>query len=108
MYLGKREIYNPESNEKHRQECIKYKAGAVWNTFVELEGLINKTQLAEQDFKKSLAWLSQKITGCIVYHKKKKFTDAEYHQLAEAIRYIARRVDAHAAEIAAAATETDN
>ncbi len=108
MYLGKREIYNPESNEKHRQECIKYKAGAVWNTFVELEGLINKTQLAEQYFKKSLAWLSQKINGCTVYDKKKKFTEAEYHQLAEAFRDIARRLEAHADEIDAAAMDTDN
>lgn len=73
MYLGKREIYNPEQHEKHRQECIRYKAGAVWNTFVELEGLINKTQLAEQYFKKSLAWLSQKINGCTVYDKKRNF-----------------------------------
>lgn len=107
MYLGKREIYNPESNEKHRNECIKEKSGAVWNAFVELEGLINKTQLSEQYFKRTSGWLSQKIHGCTVYNKKKMFTEAEYHQLAEAFRHIARRLEAHADEIDAAAMETD-
>ena len=109
MYLGKREIYNPELHEKHRSEIIANKAGAVWNTFVELEGLLNKTQIAEQYFKRSQAWLSQKLNGCTLHKKKQAFTEDEFHQLAEALRDIARRLEAHAAEIDAAdMEEADN
>lgn len=104
-YLGKREIYNPEENEKSRSEVIKIKSGAVWNAFVELEGLVNKTQLATQYFKRTHAWLSQKLHGSTVLNRQKAFTEAEYHQLAEAFRDIAKRLNAHADEIDAAAME---
>ena len=105
MYLGKRNIYNPELHEQHRSEVIKEKCGAVWNAFVELEGLINKTQIAEQYFGKTHGWFSQKLHGCSVFNKQKKFTEAEYHQLAEAFRDIARRLEAHADEIDSAELE---
>lgn len=105
MYLGKREIFNPESHEKHRSSVITIKSGAVWNAFVELEGLINKSELASQYFGKTRAWLSQKLNGCTVLNRKKEFTEPEYHQLAEAFRHIAKRLEAHADEIDAAAME---
>lgn len=110
MYLGKRDIYNPAEHEKHRQEVIKEKSGATWIAFEELEGLLNKSQLAKQYFQRTQGWLSQKINGCTVCNKKAAFTDAEYHQLAEALRDIARRLNAHADEIDAAeidASETE-
>ncbi len=84
---------------------IGIKSGAVWNAFVELEGLINKTQLADQYFNRSHAWLSQKLNGCTLHNRKKAFTEKEYHQLAEAFRHIARRLEAHADEIDAAAID---
>ncbi len=99
MYLGKREIYDKEGSEARRKELIAIKCGAVSNAFIELEGLLNKTQLADQYFKKSHAWLSQKLHGCSVLNRQKKFTEGEYHQLAEAFRDIARRLNAHADEI---------
>lgn len=105
MYLGKREIFNPEENERTRNEVITTKRGAVWNAFVELEGLINKSELASQYFGKTRAWLSQKLNGCTVLNKKKEFTESEYHQLAEAFRHLARRLEAHADEIDAAAMD---
>lgn len=108
MYLGKRKIFNPELHEEHRREVIETKPGAVWNAFTELEGLINKTQLATQYFNKSQGWLSQKLNGCTLHNKKQEFNEAEYHQLAEAFRHIAARLQAHADEIDAAAMETED
>lgn len=105
MYLGKREIFDPAKHEEHRTNMIGIKSGAVWNAFVELEGLINKTQLADQYFNRSHAWLSQKLNGCTLHNRKKAFTEKEYHQLAEAFRHIARRLEAHADEIDAAAMD---
>ncbi len=105
MYLGKREIFNQESHEEHRNKVITTKRGAVWIAFVELEGLINKSELASQYFGKTRAWLSQKLNGCTVLNKKKEFTEPEYHQLAEAFRHLARRLEAHADEIDAAAMD---
>ena len=89
-------------HEQHRQEIIQNKSGAVWNAFSELEGLINKTQLATQYFNRTHGWLSQKLHGSTVLNRQKGFTEAEYHQLAEAFRHIARRLEAHADEIDAA------
>lgn len=105
MYLGKREIFNPESHEAHRNAVIGIKSGAVWNTFVELEGLINKSELASQYFNKTRGWFSQKLNGCTVLNQKKSFTEEEYHQLAESFRHIAKRLIAHADEIDAAAMD---
>lgn len=83
------------------------KIGAVDVAFTELEGLINRTQLASQYFNRTHAWLSQKLNGCTVLNRKKAFTEAEYHQLAEAFRDIARRLNIHADEIDAAPMDAD-
>lgn len=88
-----------------RAELITEKSGAVWIAFQELNGLINKSQLAEQYFQRTHAWLSQKLHGCTVLNRQKAFTEAEYHELAEAFRDIARRLEAHADEIDAAEME---
>ncbi len=103
MYLGKRKINNPEEYERLRRINIETKDGATWNAFAELEGLINKSQLAQQYFEKSQSWLSQRIHGCTVLKKEMAFKPEEFHQLAEAFRHIAMRLNAHADEIDAAA-----
>ena len=48
-----------------RAQQIKIKSEATWVAFLELDGLINKSKLAEQYFNKSQAWLSQKINGTV-------------------------------------------
>lgn len=105
MYLGTRKIFNPALHEQHRQECLKDKEGATNVAFSELEGLINTSALARQYFKRSPSWLSQRINGNMVLNKKAGFRPEEYHQLAEAFRHIARRLEAHADEIDAAAPD---
>ncbi|MDE6278211.1 MAG: DUF5053 domain-containing protein [Muribaculaceae bacterium] len=107
-YLGKREIFDTKGSEARRRELIATKSGAVDNAFIELEGLINKTQLAQQYFHRSHAWFSQKLHGCSVLNKRMAFTEQEYHQLADSFRDIARRLEAHAAEIEAAAPDPDS
>lgn len=93
-----------EYNER-RKEIISTKSGAVWNAFTELENLINKSALAHQYFGKSQSWFSQRVHGCTVMNKEIAFKTGEYRQLAEAFRDIARRLQAHADEIDAAAEE---
>lgn len=106
MYLGKRKILNPEEYENRRKKCIEYKADATFTAFSELEDLINKSQLAQQYFEKSQSWLSQRIHGCMVLKKAMAFKEEEYHQLAEAFRHIALRLNAHADEIDNAAMDS--
>ena len=108
MYLGKRKIYNSEEDEKIRKIVIADKCGATWNTFVELEDLINKSQLAKQYFGKSQSWLSQRIYGCTVRKKSMAFKEDEYNMLSVALRDIAMRLIAHADEIDNAALEDPN
>ena len=105
MYSGKREIMRLDEYNERRKEITATKAGATWNAFVELEGLINKSQLAQQYFEKSQSWLAQRLHGCTVRNKTMTFKPDEYHQLAEAFRHIAMRLNAHADEIDNAATD---
>lgn len=88
-----------------RKEIVSTKTGAVWSAFTELEDIINKTQLAKQYFEKSQSWFSQRINGCTVKNQARAFKEDEYHQLAEAFRDIAKRLQAHADEIDAAKFE---
>ena len=90
-----------------RSELIKEKSGAVWIAFLELNGLLSKTQLAQQYFNRTHGWLSQKLHGCTLHRRKQSFTDPEYHQLADAFRDIAKRLNAHADEIDAAAPDSE-
>lgn len=99
MYLGKRKILDPDEYEERRKKCIEYKADATVTAFSELEDIVNKSQIAKQYFGKSQSWLSQRVNGCIVLKKSMAFKEEEYHQLAEAFRDIAKRLQAHADEI---------
>ncbi len=105
MYLGKKNIYNEEKYEISRKECIKFKPDATITAFCELEDIINKTQIAKQYFGKSQSWFSQRLNGCTVLKKSMAFKEEEFHQLAEAFRDIAKRLQAHADEIDAAKYE---
>lgn len=102
MYLGKRKIFNSAEYEERRKKCIKYKPDATVTAFSELEDIINKSQLAKQYFGKSQSWFSQRVNGCTVLKKTMAFKEEEYHQLSEAFRDIAKRLQAHADEIDAA------
>lgn len=88
-----------------RAELVSEKMGAVWVAFNELQGIVNKSQLAKQYFGHTQGWLSQKLNGCEVCNQKRSFTEEEYHRLAEAFRDLARRLARHASEIDAAAME---
>lgn len=99
MYLGKREITNVEEYEERRNKCIEFKPDATVTAFGELEDIINKSQIAKQYFGKSQSWFSQRLNGCTVLKKSVAFKEEEFHQLAEAFRDIAKRLEAHANEI---------
>ena len=99
MYLGKKKLKDPEEYEKNRAIDLVDKAGAVDIAFLELGGIINKTQLAEQYFERTQGWFSQKLHGCTVLNRAQSFTEGEYARLADAFRDLARRLEAHAAEI---------
>ena len=99
MYLGKREITNISEYEERRKKCIEFKPDATVTAFSELEDIINKSQIAKQYFRKSQSWFSQRLNGCTVLKKSVAFKEGEFHQLAEAFRDIAKRLNAHADEI---------
>lgn len=99
MYLGKHIFHNSELAEKHRDKATSFKEGAIFTAFLDLDGLINKTVLAKQYFKKSHGWFSQKLHGTTVCDKERSFTKDEAHRLAESFRDLAKRLIAHADEI---------
>ena len=99
MYLGKRDIIDIAEYEERRKICIEYKSDATITAFSELEDIFNKSQIAKQYFGRSQSWFSQRLNGCTVLKKSMAFKEEEFHQLAEAFRDIAKRLQAHADEI---------
>ncbi|MDE7396421.1 MAG: DUF5053 domain-containing protein [Muribaculum sp.] len=93
--------------EFRRTKHLESKSGAVFVAFLELNGLINNSALARQYFDRSPAWLLQRINGNTVFNKKAGFRPDEYHQLADAFRDIARRLEKHADEIDAASEDPE-
>lgn len=106
MYQGKRKIERLGEYNERREEIVSTKCGAVWTAFVELDNLINKSALAPQYFEKSQSWFAQRVHVCTVRKKEMSFKEEEYHQLAEAFRDIAKRLQAHADEIDSAEFES--
>ncbi len=103
MYQGKRKVFDPKRNEEERNKVITYRGGAIYNAFIELDGIICKTEFAKQYMEKTQSWFSQKLNGCPVGGAKKEFTSAEAVKIAESFRDIAKRLCALADEIDAVA-----
>ncbi len=101
MYQGKRNIFDIEKYEKHRKIDVNYKNGAIDVAFSELEDIIDGKAFAEQYFNQTEEWLAGRLEACSLLSEG-KFTADECHELAEAFRDIARRLNAHADEIDAA------
>lgn len=99
MYQGKIKVANPERNEEERNKVITYRGGAIFNAFVELDGIVNKSEFAKQYMEKTHSWFSQKLHGCPVGGAKKEFTSDEAAKIAESFRDIAKRLLALADEI---------
>ena len=105
MYRGKRNILRLEEYNAKRAECIKYKMDATFTAFSELEDIISKEQLSFQYFDKPENWVSERADACMLLKKEQAFNEEEFHQLAEAFRDLAQRLQAHADEIDAAIFE---
>lgn len=90
---------DPEKHEETRKDCVNYRGGAIYTAFIELDGIINKSEFARQYMEKTHSWFSQKLHGCPVGGAKKEFTSAEAAKIAESFRDIAKRLCALAYEI---------
>ncbi|MGN0028488.1 MAG: DUF5053 domain-containing protein [Marinilabiliaceae bacterium] len=92
-----------ERYERNRLRAIRHKPGATARAFFELEWLINQSRFASQYFKESLLWFTERMNYCEGHSRHSTtFTEEEYHQVAEAFRDLARRLERHADEIDAA------
>ena len=58
MYQGKRRIMNPERHEEYRSQAISFRGGAIFNAFIDLEDIINKSVFAGTYMNHSQYWLS--------------------------------------------------
>lgn len=90
---------DPEKHEETRKDCVTYRGGAIYTAFIELDGIINKSEFARQYMEKTHSWFSQKLHGCPVGGAKKEFTSAEAAKIAESFRDIAKRLCVLADEI---------
>lgn len=101
MYLGRRNILHIDRYNEERKDCIATKSGAVFTAFTELEDLINMQEFAKQYFP-TLGDITEVSFDSAEILTGEHLTKEEYHQLAEALRDIAKRLQAHADEIDAA------
>ena len=63
MYQGKRRIMNPERHEESRSQAISYRGGAIFNAFIDLEDIINKSVFAKTYMNHSQYWPSPYFFG---------------------------------------------
>lgn len=75
---------------------MKVKSEIIWVAFMEMDGLLNFTQLAKRFFGKSHSWFSQKLHGLTVKGKKKEFTEEEYRIFAASFREMAAKLTEYA------------
>lgn len=104
MYLGKRNILHLDRYNEKRKDCISTKSGAVFTAFTEIEDLINMQEFAKQYFPK-LGDVTEVSFDSVEILTGEHLSQEEYHQLAEALRDIAKRLQAHADEIDSAAMD---
>lgn len=104
-YTGKRKLMNPDSYEESRAVVATDKSGMTDIAFNELDGIIDKSQMAIQYFEKTPTWFSQKLNGCMVLNNQEAFTEDEYDTLTTAFRDIAKRLTTLADEIDAASMD---
>lgn len=76
-----------------RSEQMKVKSEATWVAFLELDGIINKSKLAEKYFHRSQSWFSQKLNGNAVNNKDAAFTEDDYKKLTASFRDIAKNLN---------------
>lgn len=103
MYQGKHEIFNPESHEETRNQCISYRGGAIYNAFIELEEIIDKEEFARQYMDESNEDFNKKLDGCPIGGSKTEFSTEEAKKIADSFRDIAKRLTGLAEEIDAVA-----
>ena len=58
MYQGKKRIMNPERHEEDRSQAISFRGGAIFNAFIDLEDIINKSVFAKTYMNHSQYWPS--------------------------------------------------
>lgn len=101
MYQGKRRIMNPERHEEYRSQAMSYRGGAIFNAFIDLEDIINKSVFARTYMNHSQSWFSQKLNECPVGGAKKSFSASEAETIAESFKDLAKRLNCLAEEILA-------
>ena len=101
MYQGKRRIMNPERHEEYRSQAISFRGGAIFNAFIDLEDIINKSVFAKTYMNHSQSWFSQKLNECPVGGAKKEFSASEAETIAESFKDLAKRMNCLAEEILA-------
>lgn len=92
MYQGKRKIMNPERHEEYRSQAVSYRGGAIFNAFIDLEDIINKSVFAKTYMNHSQSWFSQKLNECPVGGAKKSFSASEAETIAESFRDLAKKI----------------
>lgn len=92
---------NPERHEEYRSQAMSYRGGAIFNAFIDLEDIINKSVFAKTYMNHSQSWFSQKLNECPVGGAKKSFSASEAETIAESFRDLAKRLNCLAEEILA-------
>lgn len=99
MYQGKRRIMNPERHEEYRSQAISFRGRSIFNSFIDLEDIINKSVFAKTCMNHSQSWFSQKLNECPVGGAKKEFSASEAETIAESFKDLAKRLNCLAEEI---------
>lgn len=78
--------------EKAKNELSQDKAGALWVSMIEINGLINYSEISRKYFGKGANWMLQRLHGYKVNGKPARFKPEEYAIFVKALRDIANKL----------------
>lgn len=86
---------------------LQEKGGATWLSFIQINDLLNYSEVARRYFNRSSTWILQRLHGYNVNGKEAKFKPAEYKKLVAALRDMAKLFEEAANNIESAAPDQD-
>lgn len=86
---------------------LQEKEGATWLSFLQINDLLNYSEVSRRYFNRSATWMLQRLHGYTVNGKQAKFKPTEYKKLVAALRDMSKLFEEAANNIESAAPDQD-
>lgn len=106
-FYSKKNMGKDNSVDVAKNFLLQEKEGATWLSFLQINDLLNYSEVSRRYFNRSATWILQRLHGYTVNGKQAKFKPAEYTKLIAALRDMAKLFSEAADNIENAAPDED-